>query len=179
MPRVFPSPNISVDQLRQQSSRGAVGQTSPATNIGAGANMRPVSPASGGATAGLAANPSRVGNPPMHSGAPAMGSGQPPARGGEPTGVSHPRDHALTLASLAHLKKVGHAHPNHHAVAATAKAGIASTRGAGVPKPRGGFGALGGAGGGVTQGNSFLSGSGPSNIPGAGAPQGGPPMMED
>ena len=179
-----PKMNIDIQALARQMSRGAEGPVQG--NISPSPpGMQPMSPASGGATSGLAANPARNGQPPVHMGAPAMGSSMPAPRGGSPSGVpaqpgQHPRTHSLTLASLAHLKSVGHAHPNHHAIVAHAKASIASAKTAGVPKPRGGFGALGGAGGGLQSAGGLMGSGGPSNIPGASAGmQGGPPVMED
>jgi len=186
MAQGFPSLNVTVDQLRRMASHGAAGPTqgnvSPSPP-----GMRSAAPAMGGATAGVRANPSRVGMPPVSAGAPAMGSAQPPARGGAPMGMPTPqsvRTHALAIGGLKHAVAAGHIAP-HHARAMEAKsrahiAAYSASKGAGAAKPRGGFGALGGAGGGLQTGGGILSTGGPSNIPGAAAgAQGTPPVMEE
>jgi hypothetical protein len=66
MARGVPTANETIAALRSHFARGAVGPMQASTNIGAGANIRPGRPASGGATAGLDGNPARGGNPPLH-----------------------------------------------------------------------------------------------------------------
>lgn len=173
-------PNLDIAQLPQVQNHGARGPTTP--NVGG--RMSPGAPARGGATAGLAANPSRTGMPPMHMGQPAMGSAPPAPRGGSPAGVpAQPGQaailsHGRTIAALNHLHGIGHPHPAHHAVMSRAKAGLAAVKGS-APMRRGGFGSLGGAGGAVKTGGGLLSSATPSNIPGASSgSQGGSPVAQ-
>jgi hypothetical protein len=157
MQKGLPSINVTVDQLRKQVARGAVGPTQGNASPSP-AGMTPAAPAMGGATAGVKANPARGGMPPVSAGQPAMGSAQPPHM------------HSLTLASTTHLAKIGHPHPRHAALQSMARAGLAAAKKPAAPKAGRGFGALGGAGGVGPQG-------GPVSIPGASpGGQGGSPV---
>jgi hypothetical protein len=144
-----PSINASLDELRNQMARGGQHGAAPgsAGNIMPGANMQPARTSSGGTTAGTAANPSRVGNPPISSGSyqPIAGSPGPSA----PPTAESVRTHSLALGGLKHMVAAGHLHPTHAAkMEQASRAHIAAYKGAGAakapPAPRR-FGALGGA----------------------------------
>jgi hypothetical protein len=148
MPRGIPTANETIEALRSHFNRGAA-MGGPMMGPGpAGANMRPQSPARGGATAGLAPNPSHGGNPPLHG----TGAGMVPNT--TPGLLSHAEVRASNFA-IGHatsLLKRGHkeaqtiidhhtAKLDRHAVAKRNMAAKASQ----VKAPRGGLGSLGGA----------------------------------
>jgi hypothetical protein len=164
-----PRINLDLNQLVKTVNRGGAmgGPARPATNIGAGANMRPARPASGGATAGTFANPSRIGNP-----AP-RGVSRSLVRNATPTAESA-RSHALAMGGIQHLVNVGHLHPNHGRqlmaksqahLDSYAKSKRAAAKKASVPKPMKSFGSLSDdADGGPVQ-IGLLSFGGPSDVP--------------
>jgi len=134
----MPSINATNDELRNQSARGAEHGASPGSADNIGGRMGAAKPAMGGGTAGLKANPSRVGNPPISSGAP----------GSQPTADSV-RTHSLALGGMKHMVAAGHIQPHHaKAMEAKSRAHIAAYKGskgaAAAPTPRR-FGALGGS----------------------------------
>jgi hypothetical protein len=118
-----------------------------ATNINAGANMAPQSPARGGATAGLAGNPARGGNPVLKGTGPSsVPNGHPDLL--SPQQVMH---HNLKAGQARGLLKAGHSEAqgfldfhngklDRHAAAKRSMAAKASV----VKAPRGGLGKLGG-----------------------------------
>lgn len=155
----MPSINATNDELRNQSAKGAASGSAPGSAGNVGGRMGAAKPAMGGATAGLAANPSRVGNPPISSGSP----------GSQPTADSV-RTHSLALGGMKHMVAAGHIQPAHaKQMEAKSRAHIAAYKGsksaAPAPKAAGPrFGALGGA----PQGPAGMApGPGGGGIPGA------------
>lgn len=72
--------NLGMDEPSRVQDHGAEGPVTRATNIGAGGNHVPQRTASGGATAGLRANPSRTGNPSPEGYGPEPGAERAPRR---------------------------------------------------------------------------------------------------
>lgn len=170
--------NTSIEDLQRQSSKGAMSPSNPRSsgNLMPGPSAISSSPMrapSGGPTAGLGANPSRTGMPPISSGGykPIAGSPSPMS-----AAVTPPHMHALTKASLTHLANQGMRHPNHDGLMAHANSGIAKFKKAQAPSASK-FGALGAAfkpRGGIGGGMSPMG----SGIPGASMGGGQPPSMQ-
>ena len=156
----MPSINATNDELRNQSSHGAQG-ASPGSAKNIGGRMGMASPARGGSTAGLKANPSRTGNPPISVGA-------------APT-LESVRTHSLALGGMKHMLAAGHIAP-HHAkqMEAKSRAHIAAYKGgkgaAPAAQPRR-FGSLGGMAGGALGGT-------PPGADGGGIPGASPSKMD-
>jgi hypothetical protein len=143
----MPSINATNDELRNQSARGAAHGASPGSAGNIGGRMGAAKPAMGGATAGLAANPSRMGAPPSAAGAYQQIKGSP-APMAPPTADSV-RTHSLALGGMKHMVAAGHIQPHHaKAMEAKSRAHIAAYHGSkgatAAPGPRR-FGALGGS----------------------------------
>jgi hypothetical protein len=165
----MPSINATNDELRRQSSHGAQGASpGSAKNIGGG--MGAAKPAMGGGTAGLAANPSRVGNPPVSAGSYQKIAGSPGPSA--PPTLGSVRTHSLAIGGMKHMVAAGHIQPEHaKQMEAKSRAHIAAYKGGkgagGAAKPAMAgprFGALGGAPAGPS---GIAPGPGGDGIPGA------------
>lgn len=168
----MPSINASLDQLQGESARGAASGGPTQGNVMPGPSALAGSPGrapSGGGTAGLGANPSRMGNPVPASGAYQQIQGSP-----GPSAPPTARGHALTLASLTHLKNAGFGHPQHGMIESHARAGIQKFKTAQAPKARA-FGSLGAAMNPMGGGGMSPAGSA---VPGANMGGGQPPSVQ-
>jgi hypothetical protein len=169
MPSRYPSVNETLSAIRNSMNRGSAmgGQTQAPTNIGAGANMRPQSPARGGATAGLAGNPSRGGDQTFHGMGPSL------VPNGMPTQASATHS-AKSIVQIPHLVRNGqmeHArgmqlmrqHQAHIDKYSTIKrnAAMKASRPKGAPN----FGSLADDADGGPMQNSLLSSGGGSDVP--------------
>jgi hypothetical protein len=169
-----PSVNETVDALRNHFNRGlgaGGGMQGPGP---AGANMVPQRPAMGGATAGVGANPSRVGQP----SAKGVGGGLVPNTTPGLLSSAQVRQHNFAIGHAKNLVKTGHMRPEHgqaiieratagldrHA-AAKRKQAMASSQ----PKPFKNFGSLSDPAGGGPEQTGLLSSGGPTGVPGANA----------
>lgn len=165
MRKGLPSINATVDELHRESARGLEHGASPgsARNIMPGSNMSPGRPAAGGSTAGLGANPSRVGNPRPVAGAYKQIAGSP-APSAPPTAESV-RSHSLALGGMKHMVAAGHIQPAHaKQMEAKSRAHIAAYQkgkpAAASPAKASRFGALGGM---PAPGGSGIPGSSPTS----------------
>jgi hypothetical protein len=154
MPRL--AINATLDNLRRQMSRGeqhgaAKGSAGNVMPGPAATTATPSLASTAGTTAGLGANPSRVGAVPASTGNYQQIKGSP-APAGPPT-PDTVRTHSLALGGLKHLVDAGHLHPTHaRAMESKSRAHIAAykksntgAKKAAAPASR--FGALGAQGG--------------------------------
>lgn len=173
-----PSINATLEALRKQSARGSEHGAAPGSASNIGGRTGIASPAAGGATAGLGANPSRVGAP-----RPAVGAYQKIAGSPGPTAPPTPasvRTHSLAIGGMKHLVAAGHIQPAHaKQMEAKSRAHIAAYQkmkpvGAPAAKaPR--FGALGGMKAGGLGGGAMGAPPGSDN---GGIPSANPGQMD-
>jgi hypothetical protein len=162
----IPSVNETITALRNHFARGAVGGSmqGPASR-----GERPQRTAGGGATAGLSANPSRVGQPSPKG----VGTGLVPNTTPGLLTPQQVRDHNFTIGHATRLMKTGHISPHQgQPVIAQATGRLdrhnaikrRQAMSASIPKPAPSMGTLGGDGDGGPMQNTLLSSGAPSDI---------------